>query len=194
MAPRAQSKCEHEIIKSGNVYQKKWYPYHFVTSARSARGATCSRAKRLYRLEEPALMLTLEACCKCAWIYMVTKWSFFNVTLLGNSVRASKAFPVGFFCAVQLSHAWSVALSKRTQLGRPCKPVLNVPVRLRISHVPATPLRPYVRRATEGIHCDRRLSPPAPSSASLGLASLSTHPGAALGGLDTHGVAGGSCT
>ena len=39
----------------------------------------------------------------------------FNVTLLGNSVRArnSKAFPVGFFCAVQLSHAWSVALSKK---------------------------------------------------------------------------------
>ena len=49
---------------------------------------------------------------------------------------SSKAFPVGFFCAVQLSHEWTVALSKKTQLGRPCKPVLNVPVRLRILHVP----------------------------------------------------------
>ena len=65
-----------------------------------------------------------------------TTAEFFNVNLLGNSVRASKAFPVGFFCAVQLSHEWTVALSKKTQLGRPCKPVLNVPVRLRISHVP----------------------------------------------------------
>ena len=41
--------------------------------------------------------------------YLITKCSFFNVNLLGNSVRASKAFPVGFFCAVQLSHEWSVA-------------------------------------------------------------------------------------
>ena len=76
------------------------------------------------------------ACCKCTWNGFVTKASFFNVTLkLGNSVRASKAFPVGFFCAVQLSHEWSVALSKKTQLGRPCKSVLNESIRLRISHV-----------------------------------------------------------
>ena len=65
-----------------------------------------------------------------------TTAEFFNVTLLGNSVRASKAFPVGFLCSATLSHAWCVALSKKTQLGRPCKPVLNESIRLRISHVP----------------------------------------------------------
>ena len=40
-------------------------------------------------------------------------------------------------------------------------------------------------------HCNRRPLPAAPSAASPGLASLSTHPGAALGGLVTHGSAGG---
>ena len=74
--------------------------------------------------------------CFNGMISLQKKASFFNVTLLGNSVRASKAFPVGFLCSATLSHAWRVALSKKTQLGRPCKPVLNVPVRLRISHVP----------------------------------------------------------
>ena len=81
----------------------------------------------------------------------------------------------------QKNPAWK-ALQARSQCPR------------KVTYFARTPLRPYVRRATEGIHCDRRLSPPTPSSASPGLASLSTHPGAALGGLDTHGVAGGSCT
>ena len=50
--------------------------------------------------------------------YMVTKCSFFNVTLLGNSVRASKAFPVGFFCAVP-GVAWP-------RTGLPVAAVLDV--------------------------------------------------------------------
>ena len=43
----------------------------------------------------------------------------FDVKLLGNSVRAGKAFPVGFFFAVQPSLAWSVALSRKLQLKSP---------------------------------------------------------------------------
>ena len=43
----------------------------------------------------------------------------FDVTLLGNSVRACKGFPVGFFCAVQLAMPWRVALSRKLQLKSP---------------------------------------------------------------------------
>ena len=46
------------------------------------------------------------------------------------------AFQAGFFCSVSLSYEWRVSLSKKTQLGRPCKSVLNESIRLRISHVP----------------------------------------------------------
>ena len=102
------------------------------TTYESSRYHKCD----IYTIGLAQIELWLAACCKWEWNYLITKCSFFNVNLLGNSVRASKAFPVGFFCAVQLSHEWTVALSKKTQLGRPCKPVLNVPVRLRISHVP----------------------------------------------------------
>ena len=82
------------------------------------------------------------ACCKCAWDYIITKCSFFNVNLLGNGVRVGKAFPVGFFCAVQLSHAWSVALSRKNQLGSPCKPVRCSPIVLQFTHAP--PSHTYV--------------------------------------------------
>ena len=71
-------------------------------------------------------------------------------------------------CTEQKNPAWK-ALQARSQCPR------------KVTYCARTPLRPYVRRATEGIHCDRRLSPPTPSPASPGLASLSTHPGAHAG-------------
>ena len=63
---------------------------------------------------------------------------------------------------------------------------------LHFTHVPPV-VHTHPRPGGEGggHHCNRRPSPPAPSPANPGLTPLSTHPGAALRGLVTHGSAGG---
>ena len=101
------------------------------------------------------------ACCKCRWNYIITKCSFFNVTLLGNSVRVGKVFPVGFFCAVQPPLAWRVKLSRLNQLRSPCKPVRCAPKMLQFTHVP--PSHTYVP------------SPEVPRRASLRPPTVASH-------------------
>ena len=133
----------------------------------------------------------LRVVAACAWDYMVTKCSFFDVTLRGMSVRAGKAFQGGLNGAVQRPRAWRAAPRRVFQLGRPCKPVRSLRKMLLFTHVPPVVHTHPPLEVKGGHHGNRRPSPPAPSPANPGLTPLSTHPGAALRGLVTHGSAGG---
>ena len=120
------------------------------------------------------------------------KMFIFQCKPIGERRTGWQGLPRWFFLCSATPPCVVCCTEQKKPTGKPLQARTLFPNSVTIYARPPPAIRtsPH-RRYHGGHHCDRRLSPPAPTSANPGLASLSTHPGAALGGLITHGVAGG---